>query len=35
MTGGCELWLHHYVTVWQALTKMTAAELGDRFWTLG
>jgi hypothetical protein len=35
MTAGYELWPQHYVTVWEALTRMTRAELGERFWKLG
>jgi hypothetical protein len=34
MTGGYELWPQHYVTVWEALTKLTAGEIAAKYWKL-
>ncbi len=34
MTGGYELWPQHYVTVWEALAKLTEAEIGRKWWKL-
>jgi hypothetical protein len=35
MTGGYELWPQHYITVWEALGRLTAADLGKQYWKLG
>lgn len=35
MTGGYELWPQHYLTVWEALTKLTAGDIEARYWKLG
>jgi hypothetical protein len=35
MTGGYELWPQHYVTVWEALTRLTAGEIASKYWKLG
>jgi hypothetical protein len=35
MTGGYELWPQHYITVWEALTKLTAGSIDPKHWKLG
>ena len=35
MTGGYELWPQHYITVWEALTKLTAGSIDAKYWKLG
>ena len=34
MTGGFEVWGQHFVTVWEALTTMTANDLASKFWKI-
>ena len=34
MTGGYELWPQHYVTVWEALTKLTDGSIAAKYWKL-
>jgi hypothetical protein len=35
MTGGYELWPQHFVTVWEALTRLTEGHIAAKFWKIG
>ncbi len=34
MTGGYELWSQHFVTVWEALAKLTEADIESKYWKI-
>ena len=34
MTAGFDVMAQHYVTAWEALTRMTDPPLGEKFWKI-